>query len=464
MIFIISFIFLFFLLAINQLSCVDKFSRIIINVQTIWWIGLIFISALNLFTLRPVSIYTYSLLFCYVFFLNIGFLTANGFFKNESFQIRRKFIYNELSFYVKSKFFYFLLIVMLGISAVILHDFIDIILLSSFSDAHFARLSTDLFGSPILMITYNNLIVPFSLFAMFIMCLLLIKQQYNFCFFLCLLFVLIVFGIGFGKNMILMLFFQLLLIGFILYKIDFKELIGKYAHDTSILKRIIQISLLLIFITLVFSSLRRTNDFVAFYSEVEESLKYFAEEIIVYLVGPFRALDYAVHTESFLADLGGMNLGRTTILGFEKLLEWMVTFLGFSYNSAYELVGQTLQDARISVMNSESDFNFAFSSMLYFYLDFRFWGVIIIPYTIGFLERWLIHRATLHLTLPIFALIIYIVMCCLMGFFSWEFSKPGPCAYLIYLALSHCLLVRFSSKIHFSKTGSKYVYNEYNQL
>ena len=179
MIFIISFIFLFFLLAINQLSCVDKFSRIIINVQTIWWIGLIFISALNLFTLRPVSIYTYSLLFCYVFFLNIGFLTANGFFKNESFQIRRKFIYNELSFYVKSKFFYFLLIVMLGISAVILHDFIDIILLSSFSDAHFARLSTDLFGSPILMITYNNLIVPFSLFAMFIMCLLLIKQQYK---------------------------------------------------------------------------------------------------------------------------------------------------------------------------------------------------------------------------------------------------------------------------------------------
>ena len=70
MIFIISFIFLFFLLAINQLSCVDKFSRIIINVQTIWWIGLIFISALNLFTLRPVSIYTYSLLFCYVFFLD----------------------------------------------------------------------------------------------------------------------------------------------------------------------------------------------------------------------------------------------------------------------------------------------------------------------------------------------------------------------------------------------------------
>lgn len=67
-------------------------------------------------------------------------------------------------------------------------------------------------------------------------------------------------------------------------------------------------------------------------------------------------------------------------MGIDKLFDWIFSLVGIEYNSSYEQIGETLQEAKISINNEKGYFNFAFSSILYYYLDFRFVGVIIIPF------------------------------------------------------------------------------------
>ena len=140
--------------------------NIIINIHSVWWVLLIFLSKLNLYSLNDVSTYTYSLIISYIISINIGYLVANSFFKEDNVCLVGKCIVKNLAYYTNNVKMNLLLIVMIIVSSTILHRFIGIILMSSFSDAHFARLSTELFGSPLMMILYNNLIIPFSLFSM----------------------------------------------------------------------------------------------------------------------------------------------------------------------------------------------------------------------------------------------------------------------------------------------------------
>ena len=437
MIFTISFILLFLLLCINKFCCKDKMCNIIINIHSVWWVLLIFLSKLNLYSLNDVSTYTYSLIISYIISINIGYLVANSFFKEDNVCLVGKCIVKNLAYYTNNVKMNLLLIVMIIVSSPILHRFIWIILMSSFSDAHFARLSTELFGSPLMMILYNNLIIPFSLFSMILFCFLLLKQNYNFCFFLLCVFISIVFCIGFGKNMILMLLLQLFFISLIMYKVDLRSLVGEYKSNFIIVKKLMGLGTFLIFITLLFSASRETGDFTAVFLNLEESFNNFMNETVIYMVGPFRALDYAVHNPPFLEHLGGITYGNSSIMGIDKLFDWIFSLVGIEYNSSYEQIGETLQEAKISINNEKGYFNFAFSSILYYYLDFRFVGVIIIPFFVGFILRFLIHKFNKYPSVPIFALIIFILMCCIMGFFNWELSKPGPFAYCLYLIYFH---------------------------
>lgn len=247
----------------------------------------------------------------------------------------------------------------------------------------------------------------------------------------------IVFCIGFGKNMILMLLLQLFFISLIMYKVDLRSLVGEYKSNFIIVKKLMGLGTFLIFITLLFSASRETGDFTAVFFNLEESFNNFMNETVIYMVGPFRALDYAVHNPPFLEHLGGITYGNSSIMGIDKLFDWIFSLVGIEYNSSYEQIGETLQEAKISINNEKGYFNFAFSSILYYYLDFRFVGVIIIPFFVGFILRFLIHKFNKYPSVPIFALIIFILMCCIMGFFNWELSKPGPFAYCLYLIYFH---------------------------
>lgn len=70
--------------------------------------------------------------------------------------------------------------------------------------------------------------------------------------------------------------------------------------------------MILIMITGVLSSLRKTDRIDIVLLSLYDSLCDFLEEIVVYLVGPFRALDYAVNSDYFLDKLGGCYFGEAT--------------------------------------------------------------------------------------------------------------------------------------------------------
>ncbi len=230
---------------------------------------------------------------------------------------------------------------------------------------------------------------------------------------------------------------QFVLICLLLYKVDMSYIVGCYSMNKRQITKSVIFVMILIMITGVLSSLRKTDRIDIVLLSLYDSLCDFLEEIVVYLVGPFRALDYAVNSDYFLDKLGGCYFGEATFLGFNKLLDWIFSLVGIDYNSSYELVGNTLQETSVDINSSATSFNFAFSSILYYYLDFKVLGVITIPFCLGIVLRILINKFHRYPSIPAFALFVYLLTICLTGFFTWDLSKPGPAAYCLYLLFFH---------------------------
>ena len=76
--------------------------NIIINIHSVWWVLLIFLSKLNLYSLNDVSTYTYSLIISYIISINIGYLVANSFFKEDNVCLVGKCIVKNLAYYTNN--------------------------------------------------------------------------------------------------------------------------------------------------------------------------------------------------------------------------------------------------------------------------------------------------------------------------------------------------------------------------
>ena len=434
LIFVIVF-FLIFLVGINKICCKDNISRLCVNIHTIWWSLLVVISLLNMFSMKDVSLFTYFLICSYYISFNIGFLMANYVFGSKVYALCNPT--KNLDYYLRSRVFNIALLLFAIFSIYLVYRFLDVILISTFAEAHLLSIDYELYGSPLAMIIFNNATVPLSYFSMVLFAFLYLKRNFSLVF-LCLFFyITLVFLVGFDKGTILMFVLQFVLICLLLYKVDMSYIVGCYSMNKRQITKSVIFVMILIMITGVLSSLRKTDRIDIVLLSLYDSLCDFLEEIVVYLVGPFRALDYAVNSDYFLDKLGGCYFGEATFLGFNKLLDWIFSLVGIDYNSSYELVGNTLQETSVDINSSATSFNFAFSSILYYYLYFKVLGVITIPFCLGIVLRILINKFHRYPSIPAFALFVYLLTICLTGFFTWDLSKPGPAAYCLYLLFFH---------------------------
>lgn len=411
----------------------NKIARTAINLHTSWWTILILISVTDPVNLLPVSFDTYALIIIYIVGVNFGVLFVNLSYKNDTSQINNLQCSYSLSYYTGGLKMYVLVGSLVVLCGYLLYKFLGLLAQYTFAQAHSMRMGVEFFESPVLMLLYNNIVLPLCYFMMFLCSTLILKRKFNLFFFLALLTIIETFLIGFGKGLILIMLFQFSILTLFAIKFNFKQLIGSIPSKKELFNSFFKVAICLILLTLIFSSLRE-SDSESFLDNVKESVVSFNEQVMSYLIGPFRMLDYAIHNHNFLLDLGFCTFGKSTLLGPDKLLYWIVTPLGIPYVSNYEEILGGMQDALVIVTKGGSNgMNYAFSSILFFYLDFGLFGVFIIPFFLGCILRYFVHIFSKKPNIPILALIVFFLAELMISFFNWELAKPGLFLYCLVL-------------------------------
>lgn len=155
-------------------------------------------------------------------------------------------------------------------------------------------------------------------------------------------------------------------------------------------------------------------------------------QFVWYMLGPIRALDYAFEYQydSFL----GFWYGRATIGGFDTLLKMIIHALGGNYTTANQVIGGYLQEHLITVGYGIT-FNFAYTALIFYYLDFGYFGILLWPFFLGIITRFLVHRFQKKPSLARLILMLFFFYATIFATFSWIFYKTASVVLIILLII-----------------------------
>ena len=150
--------------------------------------------------------------------------------------------------------------------------------------------------------------------------------------------------------------------------------------------------------------------------------------LLVYSIGPFRAFDYAIENH-YVDRLEGHSYGLSTLGFVDYSLQLISNNLGIKYDTANGRIYRLLQDNWINIPH---DFNFAYTAMFNFYMDFDYWGILIIPFILGCLLRMFIvkfSRTSNPITLMVVVYIFYVLV---NSYFTWRMYEMSAMVTIIW--------------------------------
>lgn len=158
--------------------------------------------------------------------------------------------------------------------------------------------------------------------------------------------------------------------------------------------------------------------------------------IIVYSVGPFRAFDYAIENH-YVDRLGGHSYGRSTLGFIDYSLQLVSNNLGMNYSTANSRIYKLLQDNWISIPH---DFNFAYTAVFNFYMDFGFLGVLVLPFIFGcIMRKFLLKFSSSYNPITLLA-VAYIFYVLVNSYFTWRMYEMSAMVTIIWFLIYKRLL------------------------
>lgn len=145
----------------------------------------------------------------------------------------------------------------------------------------------------------------------------------------------------------------------------------------------------------------------------------FTKQIVVYIVGPFRALEYGIN---HYADIIGVQFGRATLGGIDEIFYYLGTRLFPDFKAVNHIIGP-LTNQEIFVSNTQT-FNALFTSTFTFYCDYRLLGVVIIPFAFGNIVRYSITSLCEYPTVAKFFLMQYLFINLITSSLKWRINTP----------------------------------------
>lgn len=399
----------------------DNFSKFVGNSFIIYWFGSLIIS-----TFRPLGLYEISNK-AYVLLILGGFAFILGmlFVGNRPYALSRT-INKDTDFLLTNKIF---LICLLLLTLYYLPHLKEAILYSQLQGKA-ARVNPDTDIHPdnkIFSSVYNQL--GFLLFhltnVVFWRGILYFKTKYTFPLVIVGSYILIFCLLNGGRVVVMILLMYLIFLFF--YKHKFRIRIKP--KDLILWGSGFLFALLLMsYIT----AYRKTGTYFIESADLKESLGETVERIVSYSTLPFVLFDRAL-TNDYFMELGAPYLGRVTFSGLDHAL-WLLLRNFINYEPTLNTIVAFFQENYFSV-STLKEANYAYTGLLYHYLDFGYIGIVFLPCLFGVLFRRLIHRVnkTDNIFLLSLSGLYYFMM--LHAVFSCYLNKRWVIFYIIILLI-----------------------------
>lgn len=120
---------------------------------------------------------------------------------------------------------------------------------------------------------------------------------------------------------------------------------------------------------------------------IQDAIDATSEQMVSYAVGPIIAYDYAL-SHNYKERIGGYKYGGLTLAAPNLLLYIILNKMGWKYEKALDDLVKIKQDEVIFI--GDGSWNALYTSLLFYYLDFGWLGIIIIPLFFGYISRYMI--------------------------------------------------------------------------
>ncbi|WP_411689584.1 O-antigen polymerase [Acinetobacter pseudolwoffii] len=338
------------------------------------WLIVIFISILNIGKLYEMSFRVFFMFFIFMFFYFLGFYAV----KEKKYEtISWDHFFRVFNFKGNSYLFHVTSIIFLVVISYYGYRFFNLYNnLDAISDFRMLRYEIGgLFVNGYSLALYNYVVGALIWFYKFLLAYSIVfgvgKNKVIFLYSLTIC--LIYYFIGGGRNIVVeILFFYILLTVVSNFVINVNK-------KTSVIKNTIFLFLIALFFTLG-TYIRSSNEKITINLLVDTFIKSL-EQIVAYITGSFRALEYALVNYDQIK----YGFGIYTFSAFEEIFVNALLPLGFSYEPKNYIIGRLLSNP-IPIGDGQS-FNALYTGLFPFYYDFDFIGIIVFSFILGFLSK-----------------------------------------------------------------------------
>ena len=435
-----------FILLLTFLPCAllcyinkDLLARRVALLFLLIWCFLLVLSVFNPYNLKPVRPLTYLYLCTFVIMVLIGMniSTARVSYRTVPSYSKASLAFNHLA---TNKW---MLVVVVIADAFLLFFCLKLReLLETMSALDYRNtggLQNDLFGGNSLIgLTYTFLVTPMTFFAnVFFAYLILFNRKASLPISLYALFIILRSYLESQRSGLVDVFIFII---FFVFCCPF-FMSGKSNKKLAI-KNIILIGAVSVisFALLSFMTNQRLNNENTFsMSAVYDGVGDTCNHLVLYSIGPFRAFDYAL-INHYTDRLGGHSYGLSTLGFVDYSLQLVSNNLGINYDTANGRIYKLLQDNWISIPHN---FNFAYTAVFNFYMDFGFLGILVIPFVLGCILKRFIVKFT-HTSNPIALLVVaYIFYVLANCYFTWRMYEMSAMVTILWLLIINRMLKKY---------------------
>ena len=159
-----------------------------------------------------------------------------------------------------------------------------------------------------------------------------------------------------------------------------------------------------------------------------------AKQAVTYNTGSFVALDQLLHSPS-LEYLGGPYIFRATFGGWEEFMSKIGGKLtGKEFDHTNKRTVYYFQDNSLMI-SSDIEFNYAYTNLIFHYLDLGVLGVFFYPFLFGLFLKSLINRMNRTSSIYLFCLLSFLFIVVYQSTFTLLIVKPFAIPYIIILLL-----------------------------
>lgn len=408
-IFLVLITILLFLVLISGIKV--KLDRMFYILLGILFNGLLIISLFNPYQLFNVSNYTYFVLFLGFGSFFLGYAINRTYVKKYPSRVSNK--QNLLTFLNKNYLFWAIFFIAFGTTLYMAIIQWKLILLQG----GLGKLKLDFFelifnNNSALYFFYQIVIFPlFHLSSIMFSYLLLNNgnKKQIFCF---LLYAIVFSFIG-GKRGYFAIIFEYYVIVFIITKIS------QGSSFCGLIKSSYKLVLLAVFVYIAAAFMTSLSGGIdADTDRLKESGSENAKNLIVYNIGAYRALDYALHND-YLGKAGGYQLGRATFGGaIDYYGTEILCRIGLPLQRVRANTMTLLQDNSIYI-GKDTTFNYAYTAFMYFYFDFGIIGIILFSFLFGWFVRYSMRLYAADRTIGSLGIICFLFLASVQMTGSW---------------------------------------------